>query len=343
MKRVDRIVFVIFLAIIGIYSLLMADGMLTTQNTLIITGEKAQLKVTPASGIDSFIYVDTINGSTAKWVSPLQIIRLTPSISTDTFTYICSLSFAAQVLGVNVLCPADSGLTWLVDTLTKEINGTTNLTDTVIAEDSLTYVKIISMFSQLTLTARWSMVLGDSLDTASTVTTVAMLIDSIIPAIQTNSYLDSAAYYQDFTTYYMINWNDPGVIITITTDTVQDVFDTVVYGQNRRIIDTIPISNGLNVDAIQGVIRIDSGAFGTGVADTMIMVLRAELGPTSYLIDSVLNEGHACTMAVHAWDDSIFIGPINLYVTWADSHFVGYDTTATSIINTWLKFYEDKD
>lgn len=114
----------------------------------------------------------------------------------------------------------------VVDTLAKLIEAETNLTDSVAAEDSSTYVKINSLFGSETFGGRWDMVITDSsLDTAShaSANTVAMTTDSMVAAVNG---LDSAHYFtaaNSGDTAYTVTSDDPGLTFWLAAkDTAQD-------------------------------------------------------------------------------------------------------------------------
>ena len=118
----------------------------------------------------------------------------------------------------------------LIDTLVALINGKAGLTDSVTAEDSVTYIKLVSNFSQVSLgDERWTMIMvvaggAGTLDSAAHVSlpTVAMVCDSMVAAINAS---DSGAYFTaaDATTNYTVTSDKKGLTFHIApTDTVQD-------------------------------------------------------------------------------------------------------------------------
>jgi len=116
------------------------------------------------------------------------------------------------------------------DTLAKLIEAETNLTDSVSATDSSTYVKITSLFGSETFGGRWSLVMTDSsLDSAShaSANTVAMTTDSMVAAING---LDSAKYFTAVNsgdTAYIVTADDIGLTFWLAAkDTAQDTSTT---------------------------------------------------------------------------------------------------------------------
>ncbi len=190
-------------------------------------GDTAQItRFKTFAGVDSFKYIDTFSyqadtgaHQTIAWVAPVQVMSLTPTLDVTT-TYACSVGFATDTLGF-VLDPVDIEITTLallIDTMVYLFNNTTNLKDSILAEDSVTYVKLVSKFSQTTFTARWKAEFGvtggtGTLDTAGTITTVAMVADSMVSYVNADAGLDSfmtATNAGD--TAYLVTSDDPGVL-----------------------------------------------------------------------------------------------------------------------------------
>lgn len=203
----------------------------TAQNMAMIVGQ----------GIDSFTYFDTfISGSDTtvpSWTSPLQSITITPVHATA--TYSCSVAFASEdtLEFAIVLDGSDTTTALIVDSLVYFFNNTTDLEDSVVAHDSVTYVKVISLFSEVTFGGRWELQFdvtstGD-LDTASTITTPEMAGDSLAAALNAAAPTIYNAVPPLVTDSFYIIARDAGKPFTlIFGDTVTDNGDTATFQVN---------------------------------------------------------------------------------------------------------------
>lgn len=243
--------------------------------------------VTPTAGIDSFTYLcsvivsnaaDTLGDvskdtCTISWTSPVQIMRLTPAAGDTTITVACSISYDADVVGFEFDFP-ETALTVaeLCSRITDSINDVTGMTDSVTAEDSSTYVKIIADYAQTSYgaDARWTMVLGDSLDTAGTVTTVAMVADSMAAAVNATSCADKVSG-ADSTTFWTIYSDDKGLAFTLTRqDTAEDAnADTSLLQANVSAKLSAHTTRGLGkcigYNTLRGKIHFVLDSFFTGM------------------------------------------------------------------------------
>lgn len=168
------------------------------------TADTAKLvRMHTITAIDSFHYVDSIfyNADTTDhvvidWLSPLQVMIITPQNTDSSTVYACSVGFASDTLGFTV-DPGDyvgTSDSELVDTLVYLFNNTTDLKDSVLAQDSVTYVKLVSKFGYKTFGARWKVEWDTSggtgaIDTSSVITTVAMVCDSMVAKINADDSL----------------------------------------------------------------------------------------------------------------------------------------------------------
>ena len=160
------------------------DHAYTYTNAVVTTGDGAQVvKLHAYEPQDGFIYTCSVYYATAftggdsvfAWTAPLQRMRLLVE-GTDvdtTQTLKCSISFDATVLGFDLAIEddaRDTGVAVLVDTLVYLFNATAGLTDSVTAEDSVSYIVLVANHGEEVM-GTWSAILvpaaGDTLDTAS--------------------------------------------------------------------------------------------------------------------------------------------------------------------------------
>lgn len=183
--------------------------------------------------LDSFTYIDTIGPGSAtrvaiSYTSPNLVRRVTPVVDT-TLTYACSVDMGTNIYGFEWL--ADNDITTveaLIDTLVDSINNVTGMSDSVLAQDSVSYIKLVSKFGQQRLegSARWILVLGDSLTEGDSVPTltIAAICDTMSSLINANGVLtDSLTAANDGDSVYTVTGDRPGWdIYTATGDTAQD-------------------------------------------------------------------------------------------------------------------------
>ena len=218
------------------------------------TAEK--MKYTPTAGVDSFTYscsittpTDSADTTAINWTSPVQSMRLDVTLDT-TKTYACSLDLGTNIYGFEYVCPngADYDLESLIDTLVDSINNVAGFKDTVVAQDSVTYIKIVSRFAQVELEgeARWTMKVSAEMDTGFTwVTTVASACDTLTAMINA-----------DATTSAQITAADSATFVFMVADTAGHGFSLIIgdtTGDSTRVTanangasshqDTIPIVN----------------------------------------------------------------------------------------------------
>lgn len=289
--------------------------------------------------VDSFDYIDTFSyqydtgaHQTIKWTSAVQQMIITPTVDTAS-AYACSVGFATDTLGIvfdaSLTAPV---LDSLIDSLVAQLNAVVGLTDSIDFQDSVTYIKVVSLFGQRKFTARWKCEFGitggaGTIDTAShaSLITMPMVVDSLVAAINADAGLDSfmtAANSGD--TGYTITSDDKGVLFYATTvnhaDTggtlaatqanitslsfVTDTFklqQTVYYDRaSLKSMYAVFILNA-SLDSLQGVGLSDSGylwlysAFSTN--NSTIEYL---------LLDSALNNSLPCTLRYSLSSDSAF-------------------------------------
>ncbi|MCK5605649.1 hypothetical protein KAR91_27390 [Candidatus Pacearchaeota archaeon] len=216
---------------------------LTTSNS----GDTAKvIRVSQFTGRDSFDYIDSIavvtdegpdsSESLIKFTSPLQVSRITlqtitarPTAIDTTIVYSCSLDLGTNKFGFAWAAPeteADTLLSTAIAVLVDSINNTTAMEDSVLAEDSSTYVKLISKFAMDNLegAARWTLDLGDSLTEGQRDSCdIEMVVDSMVAKINADSiggYV-TAANLTD--TAYTVTSDVKGRMFTVKfADTAQD-------------------------------------------------------------------------------------------------------------------------
>jgi hypothetical protein len=242
-------------------------------------GDTAQVsKKAPQVAVDSFVYIDTFSyqadttaHQTITWLSPVQIMRLTPGTVDSSTVIACSVAFQAVTLGFTV-DPGDAYITVakICDTLTSLINATATLTDSVTAEDSGTYVKIVDLFSEKTHSGNWSMIFAmtggtGTMDTAGTVTTIAMVCDSMVASVNADAGLDSFLTAYDSATFYITQSDDAGVLFWDSSLNDPDTHATVTRSQanvtsNSNRTDTFNLGEFM-VSLVDGQFR-GSGVYG---------------------------------------------------------------------------------
>lgn len=333
-------------------------------------GDTAQVLLIEPTAFDSFLYVDsfsyqpgTTKHVTVSWRSGVQEMVFTPTLDVAT-TYACSIGFAADTLGFE-LDPVDIEITTLellVDTMVYLFNNTTTLKDSILAEDSVTYIKLKSKFGQGTLTARWKVEFGTTggagtIDTAAGIelTTVAMVVDSLVAIINAE---DSLKVYMTATnsgdTGVLITSTDPGVLFfgavfgstdaTPTADSLQDTTTTQVNVASRSVAtDTFQIQGAplfirdQEYNSLTAMFILDTPATasqGINGGDSGYIWLYTVFNGVHFLLDSALTDDMPCTLRVAlehtAGIDTLFKEYLSLGYRISDS---ASDTTARFDVN----------
>jgi len=281
--------------------------------------------ITPSHAVDSFHYhcslsfqADTGSWDTVSWTSSVQTMIITPTVDVAT-TYSCSVVFKEEPVTLGVEKDYSAGVATvaaLIDTLVDMINKKAGLTDSVTAEDSVTYIKLVSNFSQESFgDERWTMIMvtaggAGTLDSAAHVSlaTVAMVCDSMVAAINAS---DSESYFTayDSTTEYIVQSDKKGLTFHIApTDTVQDD-DTSTTQEN--VVSNSSDSATVSLDRTRGFKHIDgriiigaspSAYAGLGNADSAIVTFYS-VGPTGrYIItvDTCAQVPCTCDVMLHS-------------------------------------------
>lgn len=317
---------------------LLFDRTETAQLSISTAVDTAQdIKFTPGFGIDSFTYgctlqvisgTDTVN-DTVEWTAPLYVFRVDP-VATDTgYTYACSVAFAADTLGFTYAIPettfgtTDSMIAMLVDEFVDSFNNVADLKDSVTAADGGSYLTLTSKYGQETFTERWvfdGLNVSDSLDTAAvTITTVAMVCDSMVAAMNASALSDYLTAY-DSTTFWHFIADDQGLPITqvigdTTTDSAQTqanvtgwstTTDTLIL--SRLITDSWK-AEGARVRIIFAPSTDTTN--GIGDADSVTVVYATKGWGVSYdTLASATTEGLPCTLLYTVTEDSTGIDTV---------------------------------
>jgi hypothetical protein len=316
------------------------SGRVTLTHTISQTGDSAQIiKFHQFTARDSFDYVDSfwIAGDTTlvKFTSPATTRRLRVALDT-TLTYACSVDCGTNIYGFEYVCPngATYDLDSLIDQLTDSFNAVAGMSDSVTAEDSGTYLKVFSNFAmdRYEGAARWIFtVSSDSLEEVdSTLTTIAMVCDSMAAAINDSSTIsDTLTAANDGDTVYTVTGRSGWGWSVAVGDTAQDTTLTQDSAASWSTVrDTIPLFNmyqsGFNV--LNGWITIRSSKTttkGYGSLDSAKIILYAvDGGGTRHELDSAYAIGVPMTNSFALSDvgvDTLFKSRLEFDVYVADS------------------------
>jgi len=217
------------------------------------------------NALDSHMYMDTfVTGASAadstacSWTSPVHSMILRFGAITATPTLIdttvatglglvgCTAVYNTTTeLGMeySTSTAADATLEKCVDGFIAAWDAVTILADSIDAQDSVTYVKLVSRFSEHNFGARWSVQLGssagaptDSLDTTSSVDpTIAIVCEGMVAAVNTamsgvlTSVTDTNG--SGVVDSFIVTSDDPGLAFTVYFgDSISDNGDTL-HGQ----------------------------------------------------------------------------------------------------------------
>lgn len=299
----------------------------------------AVIQFQPAFAIDSFLYHDSIQYTadtslwdTVSWLSEVETFILTPGIVDSSTNIACTVVFKGGVKKGFVLNVGDAYTTVakICDTLTYAFNNTTTLKDSVLAQDSGTYVKLKSKYSEVTNDTNWGFIKvlaggTGTLDTTRRTTTLAMVCDSMAANINA---MDSAKYWTAANvgdTVYTLTSDDKGLMLWATnTDTTQDTTtlqDNVTSKSTRT--DTLSVimslvendfrGTGVYGDIVLQPIEADT-VYGIGISDSAWIWLLTGHPVDTGIVYTVLAKDSAaalpCTLHVAlphaAANDTIF-------------------------------------
>ncbi len=295
------------------------------------------MSLTPPSAYDSFNYVCTLrtaelDSAYIPWTSPLQSMIFTVGVITATPTLIdtaaigligCSTVFAsAGEIGIEYdpSTGHNATLAAALDSIVDIWNNRVNLKDSIVAQDSNTYIKLVSKHSQQVFEGRWSMQLAsaagaptDSLDTAGVVTTVAMVCDSMTKAINDDATMSGEVTASDSTTYLLIatdapslpfvwigadtsmdNTGDTATVLIYTT--IQDTFDLVQLVHDKMVYNQIYASFVLQAS--------ETEKRGYGLSDSGFLWLYTVFNGVYHLLESSNRAALPCTLLVRLPDSA---------------------------------------
>lgn len=354
-------------------------------------GDTAQVsKITPILAIMGFEYKDSISywnpadstdttaHSQISWTSPMQSMILTIGPITATPTLIdttilltvgCTAVFAgADELGVeyDTETGADATLATALDSIVDIWNKATNLSDSIEAQDSGTYIKLVSLIGEGTQEGPWTLQLStDSLDSAGTPdsVTIAMVCDSMVATANASDTIVDYMTAVDSTTFYIIQSDDAGLLFYYTFYNHADTHGTLTASQanvtsSSDLTDTLlyyPIwlaDDNFRALGIHGDIVIDTSItdsanaiLGLGLADSASLWVRSYRdsgGVRTYRdLDSVhgsLSDGLPVTLHISripAWaNDTVFFD--GLVISWYIS-----DTLSDTVVTREYPIYID--
>jgi hypothetical protein len=340
-------------------------------------GDTAEvMKVTPSTGLDSFVYYDSVAPKTGgtkyriAWTSPTWAIRLRVDSAT-TAAYLCSLYVNGTKRAFTFTQTSGATVAKAVDSFVAIINALAGVTDTVNAEDSGTYVYIRSLFSSAHTQippGRFYGVRGTTaardlkihFDTAFPPTTVAIAIDSLKKVGDTLTGLKDSIGFSDSTTFYTVYAKQKGLAFIVygrdttchsTADTATLVANVASYSTKN---DTIPLTSLIQDDwfcnSYNGwVILSKSPDTNSGVGDSTLVYMMLKTTQTRdsvvryYTLDSTAGYNGACSLRVAtiyaAANDTIFKEGLSLIVIQKDttSDTNNYTTSRRLAVNLTLK------
>ena len=328
---------------------------------------KFSLKVTPTVYVPSHAYTDTIflaaDTFVVSWTSPatggsiamvcdtlLKAINdstaITDSVTaTDGTTYYLVTSnfseahLAAFSIRTDVFQTVTTNFTttaaWLVDTLVYRINHVTDLKDSVTAEDSATYVKVVAKFGTESHGGRWDLDLSTNLHSDSSFTDKKMVADSMSYYAMEEDSITAHVTVTAGDTSYFIELLIPGDTIHIGIgDTMGDTSLTTATVQYKHKTDTLYLANCVLWNGFKGRIIVSPAADtvgGFGKRDTCVIVLKSRNPATGQYIefDSSFSEGFPDTLDFdHVGKDSLYLQEMILIMTEGDSVYVAPGDTA---------------
>lgn len=171
------------------------QGGQTVTHTINQTGDTSVVvKFNQFTGRDGYTYLDTIRIGVkvaASWTSPKTVRRIAVASSVDTSysdTLIIDLGTNTDTIAYAVPQTAFTQASY-IDSMVARINALTGSTDTVLAQDSVTYIRLVSKIAQDNLEgdARWTLAFGtgsnNMSEADSTFTTIKMVCDSMVATI----------------------------------------------------------------------------------------------------------------------------------------------------------------
>jgi len=253
----------IFLAVIGLWLTTgwVLSGQLVEKTITVYFGATdttvdtaMAISFSVSQGLDSFKYIDTfVTGSAAvdstavSWTSGVQTMIWTLGTIDATPTLLdtvaigvvgCTLTLAGGDKGIeyDLSTGDDATLATALDSFCAIWAAVPALKDSVYAQDSGTYIKFVSRFSEVTFTAEWTVKMStDSTDTTGYTTEIWHVCDSMSAALNTaiGTALTSSVDTNEsgVVDSFIVVSDDPGLVFTVYFgDSVSDNADTV-HGQ----------------------------------------------------------------------------------------------------------------
>jgi len=340
---------------------------LTLAHVIDQTGDSANiLKLNVLSALDSFTYVDSIwfetDTTIVTWTSHPTTRRLVLTLDT-TETYCCSVDCGTNIYGFEFVCP--NGATYdadsLADDLVDSFTNVAGMKDTVLAEDSSSYLKIVSKIAQIDLEgdARWTLKVDPVAEIAeadSTFTTKAMLCDSLAAAFNGEATLaDMLVAANSGDTVITLTGRSGWKVNIFVGDTAQTATETQAEKASKsRFADTFPIfpmlTDGFNT--LQGTVILRASGYtgaGYGLSDSGMVKLMSRVGPydgtptggTWTLIDSDTSAGLPTTLTVAVEDSATYFGEMLYLVVSVIDTATDTAVTANHDIDYWFMRVED--
>lgn len=260
------------------------------------------------------------------------------------------LNVANFTLGTDTACTAtitaNNSVAMYCDSIAALIEAEANLTDTVTAHDSGTYVLVSALWSHNNLGGRFTVKQTSNQDTATggRIATVLMVIDSMVAAINgTATLVDSVTAANDGDTVYTVtSWSGGwGTYIGIG-DTAQDTALITANATSNSILqDTLEnigrtIFSDWHATSIDGRFVLgasDSTGLGIGLSDSGYLWLYYVTTRGEYsLADSAFRAALPCTLSVEVADaeGNNVVFADNLALVWRVSDTAS-DTTRLTI------------
>jgi hypothetical protein len=348
---------------------------------IVTTGDTAQVvKVTPSSAYDSCKYVDTldpgVSGTSGTWSAPswqsrAWALRLYVDSALNSKAYLCSLYVNGTKRAI-AITTASSGYTTvakIIDTLKYVIDNVTGVKDSVVCDDSTTFLLIRNKYMEIPVIAaqgagayRFKPSAGSGttasrthllhFDTTQGGTTIARICDSMVAKINATAAISDTLLATDSTTFYTITSKIKGLAFRFKgtgepTDTVQDTASLQLNVTSLSTqYDTIPLaqlySPGFDTRGMIGRFIVSSPYTGHGFANTDTATIRLVTSSYGSLFHLDSTKGiMPCTLRVvftgsTAGRDTLFKEALGLIVRVTDTASDTTKTIPVSVISDYL-------
>ena len=285
-------------------------------------GDTAQIyDYTPSTGLDSFVYRDTINDTVLTYQTPAWALRLYVDTALKQKAYLCSVyvNGTKRAIAVTTANAATyDTVQHVLDTLKYIIDNVAGLKDSVVVDDSTTFLLVRAKFTEAALFAvegtgkyRFKPSLGSGttasrtylihFDTAHGGTTVARVCDTMVAKI--NAKVGLAAYVTatDGATKYTVTSDKKGLAFVVKgTDSTQDTAAVQLNVTSQSVkYDTVSLASMIADDwfcnTYDGYIIVNKPADtfgGIGALDTCVLMLKtssmADSNRVYYTLESTL-------------------------------------------------------